>query len=196
MKILTAPHELLRKAAEPIVAIDKKIIKLTTELGDTLVQKDDPPGVGLAGPQVGVSKRFFATYLPLKDAPELEEANAPSVLRIIFNPKVTDVSEKLVFGPTKQEQRLEGCLSIPGIYGPVPRFSWVEYQFEELENGELSTRQERFSDFPARVMQHEYDHLEGILFTDYSLQHDLPVFRENPRTKELEEIDKSLIELL
>ncbi len=190
MKLLIAPHPSLRSRTESILVADKKLSKLVTELGNTVKQQDNPPGVGLAAPQVDVLKRVFATYLPITEAED-----SPQFLRVIINPKVLDVSEKVVFGPKKDEQRLEGCLSIPGIYGPVPRHKWIEYAFQELENGELVSKHERFIDFPARVMQHEFDHLEGILFTDYSLQLELPLFKENKKTKELEQVDLTIAEL-
>jgi peptide deformylase len=191
MKILIAPHPTLRSVAAAVEHVDKKLTSLITDLGTTLKKKDDPPGVGLAAPQVQVLKRFFATYLPITEAED-----SPQFLRVIINPVVTDMSDTVVFGPKKDEQRLEGCLSIPDIYGPVPRWKWIEYEFLELENSVLVPKKERFADFPARVMQHEFDHLEGILFTDYSLKHDLPIFKENKKTKELEKVDKAIIELL
>ncbi len=191
MKILTIPHPTLRTVAEPVTVVDKKLKLLIKGLTETLVAKKDPPGVGLAAPQVDAKRRLFATYLPIS-----EVEDAPQILRVIINPVLKDAADKAVFGPKKNEQRLEGCLSIPRIYGPVPRWEWVEYEFQELVGDVLENRYERFSDFDARVMQHEYDHLDGILFTDYSLKYDLPILQEDPVTEKLEEIDKSMLELI
>jgi peptide deformylase len=191
VKIITVPHPSLRTVADPITVVDKKLKQLLRDLGKTLIETADPPGVGLAAPQVAVKRRLFATYLP-----EDESKDSPQHLRVIINPSILDFSDKVIFGPKKDEQRLEGCLSIPHIYGPVPRWQWVEYAFQELVEDELVERRERFADFDARVMQHEYDHLDGILFTDYALKYDLPIFKENPKTEKMEEIDKSVLELL
>ena len=191
MTIITVPHLTLRTVAEPVTVVDKKLKQLIRDLGKTLVATTDPPGVGLAAPQVNAKRRLFATYLP-----EDESKDSPQHLRVIINPSIADFSDKVIFGPKKDEQRLEGCLSIPHIYGPVPRWQWVEYTFQELVGDELVERTERFSDFDARVMQHEYDHLEGVLFTDYSLKFDLPIFKENPKTEKMEEIDKEVIALI
>lgn len=190
MKIISVPHQTLRSRAQEVTKVDKKVATFIDGLGKTLLETNNPPGVGLAAPQVDTLYRVFATYL----APGNDESEKHRSLRFFINPVVVDHSEKLVFGQKDDEPRLEGCLSIPGLYGPVPRFQWIEFEFQTLVAGELQTFKERFFDFPARVMQHEFDHLDGILYTDYSLEYDLPVYRENPKTKKLEEIDKVILE--
>jgi peptide deformylase len=105
-------------------------------------------------------------------------------------------SPKLELGGTENDTPLEGCLSIPGIWGPVPRYSWIEIGFETPEKGTLVTKKQRFEAFPARLVQHELDHLDGILFTDYSLKYDLPLYTDNPTTGKLDEIeDRSIFEI-
>lgn len=189
MKIITVPHQTLRKQAKAVTSFDKKLFTFVKQLSETLINKSDPPGVGLAAPQVDSAYRIFATYLGKL------EADKKSHMRVFINPVVTGHSKEILFGETEDDPRLEGCLSIPGLYGIVPRYRWIEFQFSYLDvNNELYTTEERFTDFHARVMQHEFDHLEGILFTDYSLEYDLPVYRENPKTKKLEEIDKIILE--
>jgi len=187
MKIITVPHLTLRQQAVPIETIDKKILSFLDQLGDTLLKKDNPKGVGLAAPQVDQLLRVFATYLPATG--KREDANP--VLRLFINPVITDVSEELTFGPNPEEPILEGCLSIPSIYGPVPRHEWIELEFQELQGVELQPRKERFSAFAARVVQHEYDHLEGRLFIDYIAQLDLPLYKE--LGKKMEEMDSQMI---
>lgn len=191
MKIITVPHDTLRQEAKEVQVLDKKVLTFVDQLGKTLLATSNPPGVGLAAPQVDTQYRIFATYLNNGDE---EEDDSPRSFRTFINPVVTDFSKELVFGHIEDEPRLEGCLSIPGLYGIVPRHKWITYSFEYIENGELHTAEERFTNFHARVMQHEFDHLNGILYTDYSLEYDLPVYRENPKTKKLEEIDKTILE--
>jgi peptide deformylase len=94
---------------------------------------------------------------------------------------------------------LEGCLSMPGLYGPVPRWSWIEIEFEDFVSPTslaLKSQKLRFEDFAARVVQHEADHLDGVLFTDYANDYDLPVYQENHKGELVEIEDKSLLAYL
>jgi len=110
-------------------------------------------GIGLAAPQVGLSIRLLVIDLaPLKeDNPELAQFK-----RVMINPIMLEVSEEELVGS-------EGCLSIPGISEDVPRSQWIKIQYYDED---FNLHVEEFEDFKARVIQHEYDHLEGILFTD------------------------------
>ena len=190
MKIVSVPSQILRAETKQVQTLDKKVSAFIDDLGQTLMSTNNPPGVGLAAPQVDSHYKIFTTYLGKKGG----EDSKLRYLRYFINPTVIDHSNKFVFGHDDDDPRLEGCLSIPGLYGPVPRFQWIEFEFQYPEDGELKTKRERFEEFAARVMQHEYDHLEGILYTDYSLKYDLPVYKENPETKKLEEIDKIILE--
>lgn len=192
MSIITVPHHTLRTVAQPIATVDKKILQLLKELEKTLRAQSDPPGVGLAAPQIDVSKRVFATYLPQDQQAE----DAPSFMRMYLNPTITDHDEKLSFGPDVENPVLEGCLSIPELYGPVPRWAHIKLKFSEVINNELVEKEEVFEDFHARVIQHEFDHLNGMLFTDYSLQYDLPVYKSDNKRRngKMVEIDKRILE--
>jgi peptide deformylase len=76
----------------------------------------------------------------------------------------------------------------------VPRWPWIEVEFQELIQDELVEKKERFEWFAARVMQHEIDHLDGILFTDYSLEYDLPVYQEDPETEKMHRVKPAILE--
>lgn len=194
MKIISAPHPSLRTVASEVKMVDKKLTQFIKDLELTLKNKDNPKGVGLAAPQVDKRLRVFATQFSNND--NFDDA---STLKIDYyiNPNITKHSGKQTFGEDKKNPQLEGCLSIPKIYGPVPRWEWVELNYFVIEDGELKEKTQRFDQFEARVIQHETDHLNGILFTDYLLEYDLPVYFENSKTGELEEkIDKSLLENL
>ena len=190
MQIITIPHRTLRTKAQEITKVDKKLIKFVKKLQDTLAEARNPQGVGLAAPQVDRTWRVFATQLPDKNG-----RLSARLIKHYINPIITDRSGKLILGETADDKdaREEGCLSMPGYYGPVPRSKWIELLWYELEGNELVKREARFENFPARVIQHEVDHLDGILFTDYSLKYDLPVYKEN-RFGKLVEIDKSELE--
>jgi peptide deformylase len=184
MKILTIPHPTLRQQAAKVVNFGADAVKFTADLSATLIKTTNPRGVGLAAPQVGVLLRIFATHIE-------EKSQTPEIL---INPVLTKHSKKHTFGPDPKNPRLEGCLSMPLLYGPVPRWEWVEIEYTTLRDGKAVEKKDRFDGFHARVVQHEMDHLDGILFTDYALQYDLPVYRETK--KELVEItDRSVLEL-
>ena len=194
MKIISAPHQTLRQKAIEVDKVDKKLIQFIDNLEETLRNKDNPKGVGLAAPQVDKKLRIFTTQLSKNDNFDDESSLE---IRHYINPVITKHAGKQVFGEDKDNPQLEGCLSIPKIYAPVPRWQWVELEFLILENGKLVPQKERFDNFAARVVQHEADHLDGILFTDYALEYELPVYFENKKTGKLEETtNKSILENL
>lgn len=185
MKIVTIPHPILRQTATKVTEFSSDLQQFITQLQKTLQKTNNPRGVGLAAPQVDHSIRVFATQI---------EEDPKFVPQIFINPVAVKQSKKHTFGPDPDSPRLEGCLSMPLLYGPVPRWEWVEVEYQTYYDGQLVEKRERFDGFHARVVQHEIDHLNGILFTDYSLKYDLPVYREVK--KELVEItDRSILEL-
>ena len=193
MKIITVPHPALRKKSADIKIVDKKIIQFLDQLKLTLQEKTNPSGVGLAAPQVDKNIRVFCTNLPIGN--DLETAEGKSQIKIYINPVIVKHSQKTTFGPDQNDPILEGCLSIPSLYGPVPRWQSIELEFDQIINQELKRTSEHYTFFPARVIQHELDHLNGILFTDFSLYYDLPIYQEDEKKRKLIEIDKKMIEL-
>jgi peptide deformylase len=141
MEIITLGNELLRKKAERVANIDKELSETAEQLIDALHKGR---GVGLAGPQVGLMKRIFAVHIA-KDIP-----------RVFINPSILETS-------LETATYEEGCLSIPGIYADVIRPGAVRIQAWN-ENGRPFTLDAE--GILARVILHEYDHLEGVLFID------------------------------
>jgi peptide deformylase len=141
MEIITLGNELLRQKAVKIEKIDEEIINLAKELLEIL-ERDK--GVGVAGPQVGVMKRIFVVHVQ------------DDVARVFINPSILETSHETC----KYE---EGCLSIPGIYTQVVRPETIKIQAWN-EKGRPFTIET--SGLLARVILHEYDHLEGVLFLD------------------------------
>jgi peptide deformylase len=141
MEILTLGNELLRGRAEPVRPIGAEYKEIAAEMIDAL---HEGKGVGLAGPQVGLMKRIFVVHIE-KDVP-----------RVFINPTITMTSQNQV----KYE---EGCLSIPGLYAEVLRPEAVQVQAWN-ERGRPFTLDA--AGLLARVILHENDHLEGILFID------------------------------
>lgn len=142
MNILTIGQDVLRETAEPYRSIDAETAKLAVMMLETM---NEGRGIGLAGPQVGISKRIFVVHIN-DDLP-----------RIFINPEILDTSPDL----SKYE---EGCLSIPGIYADVNRPDAVSVRAYN-EKGKLFTLDAE--GLLARVIQHEFDHLNGILFIDH-----------------------------
>jgi peptide deformylase len=150
MKIVTTPHPVLNAKAKPIYKFDASLKKIADDMVKVLVAQNDPPGVGLAAPQVGLSIQFFVIKIYSKDKP-----------MFFANPKIIEIKDKK--GKKKLDtSKLEGCLSISKIWGPVQRHSRILVEYQDLEGNKLT---EWFAGFKSVVIQHEIDHLEGILFT-------------------------------
>ncbi len=180
MKIITAPHPTLRQKAKTISVFDKKFFVFLEQLAKTLVEKEQPSGVGLAAPQVNKSLQVFAAILGAEN-----QASQKPKIEFFINPVITKTSKKKIKGLANGEDRFEGCLSIPLLYGPVARYEWIEVQYQSIfyhdlieKKTTLKNKKLRFNDFDARVIQHEYDHLQGVFFTDHLLQSNSPVYIE------------------
>lgn len=136
-----------KAAAVDFNAIDVK--QLAADMFETMYGAN---GVGLAGPQIGKSLRIFVV-----DAEPMDEENLKGFKKVFVNAEMLEET-----GESWGYE--EGCLSIPGVRGEVLRPSTVRLRYQD-ENGKAF--EETFSGLAARVIQHEYDHIEGILFTDY-----------------------------
>lgn len=171
--IVRAPHKALRTVAKPIETVDTKLRQHLESLQYTLQRTTNPPGVGLAAPQIDQPYRAFTTQLI---HPHTDQYR----IRLFINPRITDQADRQVLGTNPRDPDLEGCLSIPYLYGPVARPEWVTLTWQELTDSEKLSdwHTETFFDFPGRVIQHELDHLNGILFTDHILKQNQPLYRE------------------
>jgi methionyl-tRNA formyltransferase len=169
MKIVSVPHPALKKVSSEVGTIDKKLINFVRDLEKTLANKRNPEGVGLSAPQVDKNWRVFSIYL---------DHSSKSNVRTLINPTIVHASDKMTLSETKNKPYLEGCLSIPNIFGPVWRHETITLEYGYLENNQLITKTEKFTDFPSRVVQHEIDHLDGILFTDRAVEQELPLYTE------------------
>ncbi len=143
-RILTYPDPFLARKAVPVPAVDGKIRELVRDMFETMYAAN---GIGLAAPQVGVGKRVIVV-----DISPVEETAAPIAL---VNPEVV--------GKEGQTEGLEGCLSVPGVEGMVCRHESVVVRGWN-ETGEPVSIEAH--GLLSRALQHEIDHLEGILFVD------------------------------
>lgn len=131
----------LREVAQEVENIDNEILEILDNMVETM---HEAKGVGLAAPQVGISKRMFVCD------------QGDGVVRKVINPVITPLTEKLM-------DFEEGCLSIPGIYKKVQRPEKIKIEYLS-EKGESVTEEVEGS--LAIIMQHEYDHLNAVLFVD------------------------------
>jgi len=153
LKIARMGHPVLKAQAEPVAEPKaQEIQQLVRDMVETL---EDVGGIGLAAPQVHVSKRVVIFYVPGERQEAANGEPAEDVpLTVLINPEIEPLSEERVVG-------VEACLSVPGLAGPVPRWSHIRYRALDL-HGRMFEREAK--GYHARVVQHECDHLDGILY--------------------------------
>lgn len=167
MKVLVTPDPFLRKVAKPVEKLDKKLEQQIAEMIVTLKSAKDPEGVGLAATQVGINRRLF--IVTLNNKPE-----------IFINPKVLHQSEAMLSSVyrKKKDRWLEGCLSLPRLWGFVDRPYSIDMEYLTPENGKLVKRLRTFTDVESSYVLHENDHLDGIIFTDRILEQGGTILQE------------------
>lgn len=142
LTIYTLPDEVLRRTSDPIEEIDDETKQLALDMIDTMHAGN---GIGLAGIQVGINKRLFVVHVS-KDKP-----------RVFINPEIIETS-------VEEVEYEEGCLSIPGVYADVRRAAAVKIQAWNERGRPFKLDADGLL---ARVILHENDHLNGVLFLDY-----------------------------
>lgn len=174
-KILTVHEKTLRLVSRKVHKIDKKILSLIEDMKDTLAAQVDPEGVGLAAPQIG---RNLQIFLMKHDGIE----------KVVINPKIISHDGPTVnVKTTKKKKRskiLEGCLSLPHYYGPLTRSPNITVEYLDITGKKVT---ETFTGFPAQIVQHEVDHLNGVLFIDRILEQKAPLYHFHG--EEWEEVD-------
>ena len=138
----------LLKVSEPVDFEKDDLTTLIEDMKETMKAND---GAGLAAPQIGVFKRLVIFGFDTNDRYP-EAGSVP--FTVLINPIITPLSDE-------QENGWEGCLSVPGLRGVVPRFTHIKYEGYDAEGKKIEREVE---DFHARVVQHECDHLDGILY--------------------------------
>lgn len=182
LKIRIVPDPILRQKSKPVILPaggDKKIKKLADKMIGLI--KNGPPnqrereriGVGLSAVQVGKLIRLFVAY----------DKQVQKDL-IFVNPKITWKSKKLVNSIPDTENKYEGCLSVPGYLGLVKRHQSIKLEYQAF-NGRIQKR--KFSGFLSTVIQHEIDHLNGILFVERVLKQKGKIykFEKNKKGEEI-----------
>ena len=160
--ILLYPDPLLARKAEPIEPVESDVLQLAADMFETMEAYD---GVGLAGPQIGISKRILVLHEPEKD-----------LAMCLVNPEISEVEGS--------ETGEEGCLSVPHIYAPVSRGSRIRVRAFNERGKPLDFQA---TGLLARIVQHETDHLDGIMFLDR-----VDILTREAKLREWEEVRQRL----
>jgi peptide deformylase len=150
LEVIRLGHPILRTVAEPVpedLFASARLVELGRGMVLTMIEEN---GVGLAAPQVAEGLRLFTYWVPETD----EEPEIPPM--VLVNPEIRAVG-------TETEEGWEGCLSIPGLRGLVPRYRRIKVKARLLDGETVSLTADGFH---ARVIQHEHDHLDGVVFLD------------------------------
>lgn len=140
LKVVNYPAEVLEQTCKPVIKFDRKLAKILDDMYDTMIEYD---GVGLAAPQIGLDARIAIVDID-------DELGTIEMI----NPVIIETSGEQS-GP-------EGCLSFPGLFGEVTRPNFVKINAFDRKGRKYTLEAEEFL---ARAIQHEIDHLDGILFT-------------------------------
>lgn len=174
--IVTVPDPILRQPCKPIDKLDRKTMQIIASMEKTLLAAKNPEGVGLAAPQIGISLKIFFARPDLKKPPLL-----------FINPEITSYSQRLQTPDTKHGV-YEGCLSVPHHYSPIQRSMSVTVKYQlpvkSPHGWELAAKTGAFSGFAAHIIQHEVDHLNGILFIDHVLSQNSKLYHIHGKTWE------------
>ena len=152
-EIIQPDNPVLRKKALRVTSFDSKFQTLVDDMVETMLEA---PGVGLAAPQVAVSRRLIVVRLPDDEESKEEYGDQAGVLYAVANPEIIKHSRGMVEG-------IEACLSIPGYQGEVDRYESVVVTGQDRQGKPMRIKAK---DWLARVFQHEIDHLDGRLFID------------------------------
>jgi len=140
-EIRTYGDAILRRVAKPVKTIDEATRRLVEDMVEAMIRAN---GVGLAAPQIGVSRRIIVLDLD-------------GQLRVLINPEIVDTSDET-------QEALEGCLSVPGVDAEVARPLMARVRGTSLDEETVTVEGEGVM---ARAIQHELDHLDGVLFLDH-----------------------------
>ena len=188
-KIVTTPNKILVDKASDVKKFDKELKEIISGMEQTLLATKDPIGVGLAAPQVGLPLRIFQMKPTEKSSvttyinPVIEKFSDESEIPSFTNSEKTEKKKP----ESSRNKLLEGCLSIPDIWGNVTRkktltMSWCD------EHGNRLTKE--FTGFPAIIIQHEVDHLRGILMVDRVMEQGEKLFKSHKNAEGEDEFEE------
>lgn len=149
--------KILKTKCHPVQLPNPNLKQLIDDMYDTMHEAN---GVGLAAPQIGLTQRLAVICIPA----EYEEEEDGTLVEVAREEHYTLINPEIVKSSPKILMLNEGCLSLPGWYGDVPRAEWVTVEFQDI-NGKRH-RLRKVGGLLGHAIQHELDHLDGILFTE------------------------------
>ena len=162
--IVALPNPKIRNVSVDVTAFGPELRQLILNLIQTSQVQVDPPALGMAAPQINVFKRVFVAKVRNKFKP-------------FVNPKIIRKSQK-------ETALMEGCFSVTGLYGQVIRQSEIDVQYQDIHGKKVTTK---LKGLPAKIFQHELDHLNGILFIDHVDNQNGKMFRSKKNRQGKEE---------
>lgn len=138
------PNQKIRQKSDEVIAFDSSVVQIVKDLLETAEIQKDPIALGLAAPQIDFYKRIFVARIRNK-------------FKHFINPTIMKF-------PQKEVALMEGCFSVPQIYGNVTRPAEVDVKYYDMHGKQLNAH---FKGMAAKIIQHELDHLNGILFIDH-----------------------------
>jgi peptide deformylase len=150
MEIVRIGNPILRTKAQPVKVVDNQVNDTISQMMEEVLTRN---GLGIAAPQIGISLAICITRFPTS-TPDC--SFVPGEPRVFVNPKILKVSDEVW-------EEEEGCLSVPKVFSDVCRPYSILVQYQDIS---LQTFTEEFSGWPARILMHENDHLNGVLFVD------------------------------
>lgn len=165
LPILVAPHPILKRKAQPVAEVDARVVKLMDDMVETMY---DANGIGLAAPQVGVLDRVIVV--------DVHEKGEPANPMRLANPEI-------VWSSDEKAVCEEGCLSVPEQYAEVTRPQRIRVRYLDEKNQQQEIEADGML---ATCIQHEIDHLNGVLFVDY-----LSMLKRNILLKKVQKMQKA-----
>ncbi|MDR6769860.1 peptide deformylase [Azospirillum sp. BE72] len=165
LPILVAPHPILKRKAQPVAEVDARVVKLMDDMVETMY---DANGIGLAAPQVGVLDRVIVV--------DVHEKGEPANPIRLANPEI-------VWSSDEKAVCEEGCLSVPEQYAEVTRPQRIRVRYLDEKNQQQEIEADGML---ATCIQHEIDHLNGVLFVDY-----LSMLKRNILLKKVQKMQKA-----
>ncbi|MEX2028078.1 MAG: peptide deformylase [Candidatus Curtissbacteria bacterium] len=162
---IALPDHKIRNRSREVATFDQALQKIVADLVDTAAAQENPIALGLAAPQIGVFKKVFVARIRNKFKP-------------FINPRIAKYSKD-------RADLMEGCFSVGGIYGPVSRPSEIDVEaFDQY--GKKFVK--HYKGLEAKIIQHEFDHLSGVLFIDYVREQNGKLFKVETGKKDKEEL--------
>ena len=149
--------KILKTRCHPIKTFSPALKQLAADMFETMHAAN---GVGLAAPQIGITQRIAVIWIPA----EVEEREDGTRIEVAPEESFVLINPQIVKAGAGEDIGQEGCLSMPGWYGDVPRHSWVTVEYQDLDGKYRRIR--KAGDLLGRALQHEIDHLDGVLFTE------------------------------